>query len=151
MFNWHFLSIVKCLDVIRIFVFGWDFPAGGAKFWVFWAKWPPKRQIREKHLLEGHFLTPNCVFWAIVSEIISICLACAGSQEKKVVRQEEKSHKAYISRGAIPSGRIITKLGKCVYLTDVIKLAKFHGYNLRGFGAVSGKSFHVAIGNQGRP
>jgi len=29
MFNWHFLSIFNGLDVIRLFLFGWDFPTGG--------------------------------------------------------------------------------------------------------------------------
>jgi len=47
--------------------------------------------MREKHLLGGHFLTPNCVFWPIVREIISVGLACAGTQEKKEGRK--KSHK----------------------------------------------------------
>jgi len=28
-FNCHFLSILNGLDVIRLFVFGWDFPTGG--------------------------------------------------------------------------------------------------------------------------
>jgi len=57
---------------------------------------------------------------------------------KKKGRKEEKSQEVYISRmrGATPSGRIPTKLGKCVRITDVIKRAKFHSYNLRGFGAV---------------
>jgi len=57
---------------------------------------------------------------------------------RPVGRQEEKSQEVYISRmrGATNSGRIPTKLGKCVRLTDVIKRAKFHRYNLRGFGAV---------------
>jgi len=50
----------------------------------------------------------------------------------------KKSQEVYISRmsGATPSTRIPTKLGKCVRLTDIIKLAKFHLYNLIGFGAV---------------
>jgi len=95
--------------------------------------------MREKHLLGGHFFTPNCVFWAIMREIISIRLACAGAQEfRQEGRKEVKSQEVYISRmrGATPSGWIPTKLGKCVCLTDVIKLAKFDCYNLRGFGAV---------------
>jgi len=39
-------------------------------------------------------------------EISSIRLACAGAQEKKAVRQEEKSQEVYISRmhGATPVG-----------------------------------------------
>jgi len=73
-----------------------------------------------------------------VREIISICLACAGAQEKKAGRKEEKSQEVYISRmrGASPSERILTKLGTCVCLTDLIKSAQFYSYNLRGFGAV---------------
>ena len=53
-------------------------------------------------------------------------------------RKEEKSQEVYISRmrGATPSGRIPTKLGKYVRLTDVIKRAKFHRYKSKGFGAV---------------
>jgi len=63
------------------FLFGWDFHTGG-EIWGFWGKWPPKRQMREKHRLGEHSLTPNCVFWAIVREIISIRLACAGAKKK---------------------------------------------------------------------
>jgi len=50
-------------------------------------------------------------------------------------RKEENSQEVYISsmRRATP---IPTTLGKCVRLTDVIKRAKCHRYNLRGFGAV---------------
>jgi len=85
-------------------------------------------------------------------EIISICLACAGAQEKKGGWKEEKSQ-VFISRmcGATPSGRILTKLGTCICFTDVIKRTKFHRYNLRGFGAVRCCSFYVGIGNQGCP
>jgi len=73
-----------------------------------------------------------------VCEIISVRLACAGAQGKKG-RKEEKSQEVYnISRmrGATPSRPIPTKLGECVHLSDVIKRAKFHRNNLRGFGAV---------------
>jgi len=70
--------------------------------------------MKEKHLLGGHFIAPNCVFWAIVRDIISIRLACTGAQDKK--RQEgrkvENSQEVYISRmrGATPGRRIPTKL-----------------------------------------
>ena len=59
-------------------------------------------------------------------------------KKKRGGRKEEKSQEVYISRmrGATPSGRIPTKLGKYVRLTDVIKLARFHRYKFRGFGAV---------------
>jgi len=73
-----------------------------------------------------------------VRENTSIRLACAGAHEKKAGRQEEKSQEMYISRmcRAIPSRQIPTKLSTCVCLTDIIKRAKCHRYNLRGFGAV---------------
>jgi len=47
-------------------------------------------------------------------------------------------------RGATPSWRIPTKLGKCVHLTNVIKRAQCHRYNVRVFVAVRCWSFHVA-------
>jgi len=55
------LSILNGLDVIRLFLFGWGFPTG-AKFWGFWAKCPPKHQIRENYLLGGHFFMPAAYF-----------------------------------------------------------------------------------------
>jgi len=77
---------------------------------------------------------------SLVREIISIRLTCPGAQEKKtgMLLGRKKFQEAYISRmrGATPSGRIPTKLGKCVRLTDVSKRAKFHCYNLRDFGAM---------------
>jgi len=151
MFNCHFLSILNGLDVIRIFLFGWDFPTGGEMLWILGETWLSKRQMREKHLLGGHFFTPNCVFWAILREIISISLACAGEQETKRLEGRKKSQDVYISRMRVstPSGRIPTKRGKYVRLTDIIKHTKFHHYNLRGFWAVRCWSFHVAIGTQG--
>jgi len=114
----------------------------------FGAKWPLKCQMREKHLLGGHFLTSHCA-WNYLYPF-GMC-RCA---RKKAIKQEgRKSQEVYILRmsGAIPSGRISTNLGACVCLTDVIKYAKFHRYNSRGFGVVRRWSFHVAIGNQGRP
>jgi len=58
-----------------------------------------------------------------VREIISIRLAYAGAQETKALSR--KNHK-----------KCIFHVGTCVRLTDVIKRAQFHRYNLRGFGAV---------------
>jgi len=48
--------------------------------------------------------------------------------ERNEGKKEEKSQAVNISRmrGVNPSGRIPTKLGKCVRLTDVIKRAQFH-------------------------
>jgi len=61
-----------------------------------------------------------------VRKIISIRLACTGAQGKKAGKQEEKSQEVYMSRmrGATPSGRIPTKPGKFVRLTEVIKACK---------------------------
>jgi len=82
------------------------FPYWGRTCGGFGAKWPPKRKIREKHLLGEHFLTPNCVVWAIVREIISIRLAYAGAIENKSRHEGRKSQEVYISRmcGATPAG-----------------------------------------------
>jgi len=57
---------------------------------------------------------------------------------KKKGRKEEKSQEVYIlrMRGATASRQISTKLGNCVRLTDVIKLAKFNRYSVSFFGAV---------------
>jgi len=74
-----------------------------------------------------------------VRETIYIRLTCA-KKGTNAGKQEEKSQEVYISRvcGATPSGQIPTKLGigKCVRLTDVIKRAEFHLYDLRGFEAL---------------
>jgi len=74
----------------------------------------------------------------------------AGRQEG---RKEEKSQDVYYSFmcWATPRGRISTKRDTWVHLTDVIKRAKFHCYNMRDFGAMRCWSFCVVIGNQGRP
>jgi len=81
-----------------------------ANFWGFLGKMTPKRQMTEIHLLEGHFLAPNCVFWAIAREIISIRLACTGAQKKAVRRagrQEEKSQEVYITCSAVALSRVL--------------------------------------------
>jgi len=155
MFNWRFSSYLERFRRYSTFFIWLGFPYWGRNCGGLGQN-DPKTSNKRKHLLGGHFLTLNRVFWAIVREIISIRLACAGVQEKKGIRagrQEEKSQEVYFSRmrGATPSRRIPTKLGTCVHLTDVIKRAKFYRYILRGFGAVRCWSFHVAIRNQGRP
>jgi len=121
----------------------------GAKMCGFWAKWPPKRQIREKHLLGGHFLKPNGVFWLLC---VKLSLSVWPVQVRKKKRREEMAQDVYISRmfGATPSAGS-NQTCTCVRLPDVIKCAKFYRYNLRGFWAVRCWSYHVAIGNQGRP
>jgi len=55
----------------------------------------PKTSNKNKHLLGGHFYAPNYVFRAIVREIISFRLACAGTQEK---RQEGKTEGKKVTR-----------------------------------------------------
>ena len=113
------------------------FPYWERYFGEFWAKWPPKRQNREKHLTGGHFfyaklrLLSHCSWNYLYPFGLCRCARKKGSKE-------EKSQEVYISRmrGATPSGRIPTKLNKCVCLTDVIKPANFHRYKSRGFGAV---------------
>jgi len=115
----------------------------GRNFGGFGPKWPLKRQMR-KNLLGGHFLTLNCVFWAIVREIISIRLASAGAQDK---RQEGRNVTRSVYFTYAWSDLWRAEVYKCVHLTDLIKRAKCHRYNLRSFGVVRCWSFHVAIGN----
>jgi len=101
-FMFHFqmtlIFILNGLDVIRLFVLA-GISLLGAKCWGggVWPKWLPKRQIEEQYLLLGHFLAPNCVFWAIVRDIISFRMAYAGGQEN-IIRQEgrKKRHKKCI-------------------------------------------------------
>jgi len=82
-------------------------------------------------------------FWGVLGQtafIEPLCVTLSLSDWPAQVRKKQqagrkKSQEVYISRrptrGATPSGWIPTKLGKCVRLTDVIKRAKFHRYNLR--------------------
>jgi len=44
----------------------------------------------------------------------------------------EKATSTSRMRGATPSGRILTELGKCVSLAEIIKRVTFHRYQLRG-------------------
>jgi len=128
---------------------------GGRNIGVFGAKWPPKRQFREKHLLGGHFLTPNCVFWAIVRELISIRLACAGAQEKNTKEGRKagrkKSHKKWIFHVCVEQPLADGFQPNLAHVFVSRTLSNLHRYNLRGFGAVRCWSFHVAKWNQGRP
>jgi len=66
MFNWHFMSILNGLDVIRLFLHGWNFRTG-AKFWGFRH---PKRQIEKNTCWEGTFLRQTAYFeplWVTLS------------------------------------------------------------------------------------
>jgi len=98
-----YLERFRCYSTFCIWL---GFPYwGGGKLWGAFGKIAPKRQLKEENLLDWHILAPNCIFWAIVREIVSIGLACAGTQEKKGGRQEgRKLQKVYISRmcGATP-------------------------------------------------
>jgi len=127
MFDWHFLSILNGLDVIRHFVFGWDFPTGGENLGVLGQNDP--KTSNEKNILAGRALPyaklrllSHCA-WNYLY-LFGLC-RCA----RKKGRQEgwKKSQEVYISRmcGATPGSRIQTKLGTCVCLPDVIKRAKF--------------------------
>jgi len=74
------------------------FPYWGLNFGGFGAKWPSKRQIREKNLLGWHFLAPNCVFWVFMREIIypfGLC-RCARKQKAGKKAGRRKSHKKCI-------------------------------------------------------
>jgi len=119
------------------FLFCWNFSTGGRNVWGFWNKMTPKTSNERKHFLGGHFLTQTASIEPMCVKLSSFIWPVQVRKEK-MQGGRKKSQEVYISRmrGATPSGRIPTKLGKCVRLTDVIKLAKVHRYNLRCFGAV---------------
>jgi len=154
MFNWHFLSILNGLEVIRLLVFGWDFPTGGEILFIL-GKMTPNTSM-ERKTLAGRAL-PYAKLRLLShyawNYLYPFGLCRCARKKRQTGRQEEMSQEVYISRmcGATLSGRIPTKLGISVCLTDLIKLAKFHRYNFRVFGAVKCWSFHVATGNSGRP
>jgi len=90
--------------------------------------------MRESTCWEGISLRQTASFEPLCVKLsLSVWIVQVRKKKgRKAARKEEKSR----MRGATSSGRIQTKLCKCVRLTDVIKRAKFHRYNLRGFGAV---------------
>jgi hypothetical protein len=83
----------KCSTHFGSFSFHWSFPMhiGWEMLgnWGFSKKWPIKRHRGEKHIIEGHFLTKICVFWAIIHENWSTGLGCTLGKESK---NAEKSH-----------------------------------------------------------
>jgi len=150
MFNWHVLSILNGLDVIRLFYLA-GISLLEATFWGFWGKMTPKTSNERKTLAESALSYAKLRLLSYFAWNYLYHLACAGAQETK--KAGRKSQEVYISRmcGATPSGRIPTKLGTCVCIPNVIKHATFHRYILIGFRAVMCWSFHVAIGNPVRP
>jgi len=90
MFNRYVVSILNGLDTIQLFFLWLGFPYWERKCRGLGAKWPLKHQLREKHV-QGALTYTDLRVWAIVREIISIRLVCAGAQEKKVGKKEEMS------------------------------------------------------------
>ena len=126
------------LDVIRLFLFGWDFPTGGEILGVLGQNDPQNVEILKNTCWEGTSLRQTASFEPMCVKLSLSVWPVQVRKKKKGGKKEAKSQEVYISRlrGATPSGRIPTKLGKCVRLTDVIKRAKLHRYKSRGFGAV---------------
>jgi len=152
MFNWHFLSYLNGLDVIRLLVFGWDFLTAGEILRVFGQNDPQNVNWEKSTCCEGTFLRHTASFEQLCVKLSLSVWPVQVRKKKGSKASRKKSQEVYISRmrGATPSGWIQTKLGKCVRFTDVIKREKFHCYSLRGFGALRCWTFHVAIRNQGR-
>jgi len=92
-----YLERFRC-NSFDFFLFGCEVPTGGRKFVGLGQNDAQNVKWEKNNLLRGHFLTSSCVFWVIVREIISICLACAGAQyNKKAGRMAKKnSHKKCI-------------------------------------------------------
>jgi len=95
--------------------------------------------MRERHLLGGHFsLRQTASFEPLCVKLSLSVWPVQVRKKKKAGRKEGRkvTRSVYFTmRGATTSGLILTKLSNCVRLTDVIKHAKFHRHNMRGFGA----------------
>jgi len=155
MLNWHFLFILNGLDVIRHLYMAWISILGGEILGILGQNDPQNVKWEKNTCWEGYSLRQTASFEPLCVKL-SLSVWPVHVRKKKgskAGRQEEKSQEVYIWHmcGATPSGRIPTKLGTRVRLTDVNKRTKFHRYNLGDFGAVRCWSFHVSIGNQGRP
>jgi len=147
MFNWHFLSILNGLDVIRLFI--WlGFPYWGRNCGGNWAQWHRKVKWEKNICWEGTSLRQTASLEPLCVKVYLSVWPVQVSKKTNRIAGRKKSNEVYIlrMRGATPSGWMPIKLDKCVRLTDVIKRAKFHRYNLRDFGAVRCWSFHIAIG-----
>jgi len=132
------LSILNGIDVIRLFKFGWDFPTGGKIVGVFGRNDPQNVKLEKITCWEGTSLCQSASFEPLCVKLsLSVWPVQVRKKKRQEGRKEEKSQEVYISRmcGATRSGRIPTKFGTYVCLMDIIKRAKFHRYNVRGFGA----------------
>jgi len=89
MFNWHLLSILNGLNVIRLFLFGWEFPtAGGRNVGGFWAKWPKNVKWEKNTCWEGTSLRQTASFKPLRVWSVQV--------RKKKGRKEGRSHKKCI-------------------------------------------------------
>ena len=92
MFHKHFLSILNGLDVIRLFLFGWDFPTGGENLGVFEENDPKKDKISKNTCLEGTSLRQNTSFKLLCVKIGSRVWAVRVAKNKKNKNNNNKSH-----------------------------------------------------------
>ena len=83
MFNWHFLSILNGLDVIRLFLFGWDFPTGGEILGVFEENDPQTDKISKNTCLKSTSLRQNASFKLLCVKIGSRVWAVRVAKNKK--------------------------------------------------------------------
>ena len=93
MFHKHFLSILNGLDVIRLFLFGWDFPTGGEILGVLGQNDPQKDEISKNTWMKGTSLRQNASFKLSCVEIGSpVGAVRVARNEKKKNKKNNKSH-----------------------------------------------------------
>jgi len=86
MLNWHFSSILNGLDVIRLFLFGWDFPLGVGKIWMVLGQNDPQNVKWEKNTCwEGTYLRHTASFEPLC---VKLSLAVWPVRVRKKKRQE---------------------------------------------------------------
>ena len=98
MFNWHFLSILNSLDVIRLYLFGCDFPTGGKILWVLGQYNPQNVKIEKNTCMEG---TSSCQTASFEPLCVKLSLSVWSVQVRKKKRKgskegRKKSHKKCI-------------------------------------------------------
>jgi len=149
------LTLLVYLERFRrysTYLFCWDFPSGG-EILGFLGKMTPKTS-NEKNTCwvgSGHFLMPNCVFWAIVREIISIRFACAGAQE---IKKAGRSHKKCIFHVCVErplAGGFQPNLADVFVSRTLSNVQTFIVITWKVSELWGVEIFMLPLGNQGRP
>ena len=110
-----YFAYLQPLKSYSTFSFWLGFPYCQPNLWGFRGKWPPKSQNFEKHLLRGHFLASNRVFWLLCYRAWKSVhgyglYAWLGKKETKIIKARDPDISPI--RGGATADTIATKVGK---------------------------------------